>query len=65
MPHPVPALLDLDELARLVANRLGADLTRQFPPRPPMPTLAEYLPRVVAAAGPGARKAYGSYWNRS
>jgi hypothetical protein len=28
-----------------------------------VPTLDEYLPRVVAAAGPGTRKAYGSYWN--
>ncbi|HEX5543150.1 MAG TPA: site-specific integrase [Micromonospora sp.] len=31
---------------------------------PDLPTLAEYLPRVVAAAGPGARRTYGTYWNR-
>jgi hypothetical protein len=28
------------------------------------PTLAEYLPRVIAAAGPGANRTYGSYWQR-
>ncbi|HWS37639.1 MAG TPA: site-specific integrase, partial [Actinoplanes sp.] len=28
-------------------------------------TLAEYLPQVIAAAaGPGARRTYGNYWNR-
>jgi hypothetical protein len=29
-----------------------------------MPTVAAYLPRVEAAAGPGARRTYGSYWKR-
>jgi integrase len=29
-----------------------------------VPTVAEYLPRVLAAAGPGARRTYGSYWAR-
>jgi integrase len=29
-----------------------------------MPTIAEYLPRVIAAAGPGAARTYGSYWGR-
>jgi integrase len=29
-----------------------------------MPTVEEYLPRVAAAAGPGARRTYGSYWAR-
>jgi integrase len=29
-----------------------------------VPTMAEYLPQVVAAAGPGALRIYGSYWNR-
>jgi hypothetical protein len=28
------------------------------------PTVAEYLPRVIAAAGPGARRTYGTYWHR-
>ncbi|MEH1128204.1 tyrosine-type recombinase/integrase [Micromonospora sp. CPCC 206061] len=32
--------------------------------RPPVPTVAEYLPQVMAAAGPGARRTYGSYWDR-
>ncbi|MGW5577141.1 tyrosine-type recombinase/integrase [Micromonospora chokoriensis] len=32
--------------------------------RPQVPTIAEYLPRVVAAAGPGASRTYGSYWAR-
>ena len=26
--------------------------------------MAEYLPQVLAAAGPGARRTYGSYWQR-
>jgi integrase len=29
-----------------------------------VPTIAEYLPRVRAAAGPGAERTYGSYWSR-
>lgn len=29
-----------------------------------MPTVAQYLPRVIAAAGPGARRTYGNYWAR-
>ncbi len=31
---------------------------------PRVPTFAEYLPVVAAAAGPGARRTYGSYWAR-
>jgi hypothetical protein len=27
-----------------------------------LPTVAQYLPRVVAAAGPGARRTYGNSW---
>ncbi|MEO3781522.1 site-specific integrase [Micromonospora sp. B11E3] len=49
---------------RLLA-RLGvsvADLREAQRPR--VPTIAEYLPRVIAAAGPGARRTYGSYWDR-
>lgn len=30
----------------------------------PVPTLADYLPTVRAAAGPGANHTYGSYWDR-
>src|SRR5688500_12815196 len=29
-----------------------------------MPTVAEYLPTVIAAAGPGAARTYGNYWAR-
>ena len=29
-----------------------------------MPTIAQYLPQVIAAAGPGAARTYGSYWTR-
>lgn len=28
------------------------------------PTFADYLPLVIAAAGPGARRTYGAYWER-
>ncbi len=52
MSYPDP---DFTVLAGLVTGRLDR--------RGPLPTLGEYLPRVVAATGPGARKAYGSYWN--
>jgi hypothetical protein len=36
----------------------------QADPGPGLPTLAEYLPRVIAAAGSGARRTYGTYWSR-
>jgi hypothetical protein len=29
-----------------------------------MPTLGEYLPTIIAAAGPGANRTYGTYWAR-
>ena len=29
---------------------------------PRVPTLGEYLPIVIAAAGPGANHTYGTYW---
>lgn len=32
--------------------------------RPRRPTFNDYLPRVVVAAGPGARRVYGSYWRQ-
>ncbi|MER7007785.1 tyrosine-type recombinase/integrase [Dactylosporangium sp. NPDC000555] len=32
--------------------------------RPPQPTVEAYLPKVVAAAGPGSRRAYRTYWTR-
>jgi integrase len=40
-----------------------ADLQdRSVSPRPP--TFAEYLPVVIASAGPGANRTYGTYWAR-
>jgi hypothetical protein len=29
-----------------------------------IPTLGEYLPKVISAAGPGANRTYGTYWAR-
>ena len=51
--------------ARQMLAALGvtiADL--QADPGPGLPTVAEYLPQVIAAAGPGARRTYGTYWKR-
>jgi hypothetical protein len=53
--------------ARELLRQLGvtiADLQNGFDERPAMPTVAEYLPRVAAAAGPGALRTCGSYWAR-
>ncbi|WP_327034862.1 site-specific integrase [Micromonospora ureilytica] len=51
--------------ARALLEHLGvtaADLTDSN--RPAMPTVAEYLPAVVAAASPATRRTYGSSWRR-
>lgn len=40
------------------------DLRHEVDQRPATPTMAEYLPKVIAAAGPGAARTYGTYWNR-
>ncbi|MDG4757241.1 hypothetical protein [Micromonospora sp. WMMD710] len=51
--------------ARAMLEHLGltaADLTDSN--RPAVPTVAEYLPAVVAAASPGTRRTYGSSWRR-
>jgi hypothetical protein len=51
--------------ARQLLAHLGVTLAGlQAEPGPRLPTPAEYLPRVVAAAGAGARRTYGTYWNR-
>lgn len=53
--------------ARQVLAHLGvtvADLQSRPGPLVALPTIADYLPRVVAAAGPGARRTYGTYWAR-
>ncbi|MFI7211592.1 tyrosine-type recombinase/integrase [Micromonospora maritima] len=54
-------------VARQVLARLGvtiADLQSQTATSVTLPTITEYLPHVVAAAGPGARRTYGTYWAR-
>jgi site-specific recombinase XerD len=33
-------------------------------PPPIVPTIADYLPTVIAASGPGAQRTYSTYWNR-
>lgn len=41
-----------------------ADLQATVDRRPSVPTFAEYLPRVAAAASPGTQRTYGTYWHR-
>jgi len=56
----------VDAAWRMLAD-LGVtitDLRDDLRARRPIPTVAEYLPQVAAAAGPGARRTYGSYWAR-
>jgi integrase len=50
--------------ARLLLHQLGVTPEQlQWEPVP-CPTIAEYLPTVIAATGPGARRTYGTYWRR-
>jgi site-specific recombinase XerD len=50
--------------AHLLLTRLGVTPDElQWAPVTP-PTFADYLPTVIAAAGPGARRTYGTYWDR-
>jgi integrase len=57
--------------ARLLLDQLGVtldDLNRSdatpIVQTSSTPTLASYMPRVIAAAGPGANRTYGNYWRR-
>jgi hypothetical protein len=53
--------------ARQLLADLGvtlADLHLLEPARRPVPTMDEYLPEVVEAAGSGALRTYGTYWAR-
>lgn len=53
--------------ARELLTQLGVtvtDLQGGLDARPGLPTMADYLPRVAAAAGPGALRTYGTYWAR-
>ena len=54
-------------IARDLLAQLGvtlADLHDSEPSTAVVPTLAGYLPCVIAAAGFGANRTYGSYWTR-
>lgn len=55
------------DAARMLLARMGLapeDLLTTPSPRAPVPTFAEYIPIVSAAATDGTRRVYGSYWNR-
>ncbi len=49
--------------ARRVLAALGVS-TADLEQRPPVPTLDEYLPRIMGAVGPGMLRTYRPYWNR-
>ncbi|NMO57547.1 hypothetical protein HH310_41080 [Actinoplanes sp. TBRC 11911] len=52
--------------ARLLLQRMGISLDDliQTGPQAPMPTFAEYTPKVRAAVSAGLLKAYGTYWDK-
>lgn len=53
--------------AHLLLTQLGvtlADLNNSSVRRQPAPSMAEYLPRVIAAASSSSNRLYGTYWNR-
>jgi len=53
--------------ARLLLAQLGltiTDLQHPDTPAPVVPTLSDFLPKVIAAAGPGAHRTYATYWAR-
>jgi hypothetical protein len=55
------------DAALLVLKSMGLsleDLTAATRQPLPVPTFAEYVPVVSAAATDGTRRAYGTYWNR-
>ncbi len=55
------------EAARLLLARMGVsaqDLVDTPAPRPPVPTFADYIPKVSDAVSSGTRRVYGSYWKR-
>jgi hypothetical protein len=58
-PAPTPA-------TQPPAMASGSIVARPSQPDTPpaVPTLAEYLPRVRAAASPGTSRTYSTYWNR-
>jgi hypothetical protein len=52
--------------ARVLLQRMGISLDDlvQTGPQAPMPTFADYVPKVRAAVSAGLLKAYGTYWNK-
>jgi len=63
----MPADLARITMVRDLLTQLGvtlADLHDGETPTAVVPTLAGYLPCVIAAAGSGANRTYGSYWTR-
>jgi integrase/recombinase XerC len=65
--HPEASRQAVVEAALVLLERMGlspADLAAVPHDRKPVPTFAEYVPVVSAAVSAGARRAYGSYWNR-
>jgi integrase len=49
---------------RLLLAQLGLSVEDLHRAVGPTPTLAQYLPKVIEASGAGARRTYGSYWQR-
>jgi integrase/recombinase XerC len=65
--HPEASRRAAVEAALVLLERMGlspADLAAVPQPRRSVPTFAEYVPVVSAAASAGTRRACGSYWNR-
>jgi len=58
-PEVDAALLLLAKLGLTPDDLVGAAATRA-----PVPTFAQFVPKVAAAVTAGTLKAYGSYWNR-
>ncbi|MCO1575217.1 site-specific integrase [Crossiella sp. SN42] len=55
------------DAARVLLTSLGisvTDLANAPENRPPVPTFAEYIPKITDAVGEGTRRNYGTYWNR-
>jgi len=58
--------LDRPTAAHQALANLGVTLAdlQNSEPHTRVPTLGEYLPTVIAAAGSGANRTYGTYWGR-
>ncbi|GAB2669141.1 hypothetical protein GCM10027271_31200 [Saccharopolyspora gloriosae] len=55
------------QAARVVLERMGVspqDLLGPSAQRAPLPTFADYIPKVSAAVSQGTRRVYDSYWKR-